>query len=136
MVSGEVTEESGPSEQVRNNFPKRLGVAAREISMDYYDQVDSIRHLGPVQANVFSEPPLDTIPGDRATEARSDRKPQPPPRAATTVHEDAQASRGDFFAAADDFPKLLRGAKTVRPRKAMPHLRHRQPLSPLGPTAA
>jgi hypothetical protein len=136
MVRGEVTEEPGPSEQIVNDFPKGLGVAAGEVSVHYYDQVDSARHLGPVQANVLPQPPLDAIPSDRAAETRRDCEPQPLPGAATTVHEDAQASGGDLFAAADDFPNLLRGAKAVRPRKPMLHLRHGQPLSPLGPPAA
>jgi len=134
-MRGEVTKEPGPSEQVRNNLPEGLGVAAREISMHHHDQVESVRHLGPVQANILPQPPFDAIPSDGATEARSDGEPQPLPGAAATVHEDADASAGDLFAAADDFPKLFRGANTVRPRKPMPHLRHRQPLSPLGPPA-
>ena len=134
-MRGEVTKEPGPSEQVRNNFPEGLDVAAREISMHHHDQVESVRHLAPVQANVLPQPPLDAIPSDRATEARSDGEPQPLSGAVTTVHEDADASARDLFAAADDFPKLFRGANTVRPRKPMPHLRHRQPLSPLGPPA-
>jgi len=103
--------------------------------MHHHDQVESVRHLGPVQANVLPQPPFDAIPSDGATEARSDGEPQPLSGAVTTVHEDADASARDLFAAADDFPKLFRGANTVRPRKPMPHLRHRQPLSPLGPPA-
>lgn len=133
IVRREVTKEPGPSEQVRNNLSEGLGVAAREVSVHHHDQVESVRHLGPVQPNVLPQPPLDAIPSNRATEARSDGEPQPLSRAAATVHEDADASARDLFAAADDFPKLFRGANTVRPRKPMPHLRHRQPLSPLGP---
>jgi hypothetical protein len=116
-------EEPGLSEQARNNFPEGLGVAAREISMHHHDQVDSVRHPGPVQANILPQPPLDAISSDRATEARSDRKPEPLPRAAPTVHEHTKASGGHLLATADDFPKLLRGANTVRPREPKPHLR-------------
>lgn len=123
IVRGEITEEPGLSEQARNNFPEGLGVAAREISMHHHDQVDSIRHLGPVQANVLPKPPLDAISSNSAAEARSDRKPEPPPRAAPPLHEHTEASGRHLFAAADDFPKLLRGANTVRPREPKPHLR-------------
>jgi hypothetical protein len=75
MVRGEVTEEPGPSEQVSNDFPKGLGVAAREVSVHHHDQVDSVCHLGPVQAHVLPQPALDAIPSDRATEARRNCEP-------------------------------------------------------------
>jgi hypothetical protein len=116
-------EEPGLPKETPNSFPEGLGVAAGEVSMHHHDQVDSVRHLCLIQANVLSQPSLDAISSDRTTEARSDREPEPPPGAASTVHEHAEAPGGHLFAAADDFPKLLRGANTVRPRKPKPHLR-------------
>jgi hypothetical protein len=128
MLRGRIREELGTPEKVPHNRPKRIGVHLREIPMHHDDQVDPLRHLVSVKANVLAKSPLDPIPGHGTPEASRNGQAEPSSRAGLTLDKETQASRGHFLAAPDHCPEFPRRANAIHPRYTLSHLPPQPPF--------
>lgn len=92
--------------------------------MHHDDDVETLLHSIPVQAHVFTKAPLYPAARYGTTDSARNGEAQAQPRSGPMVDEKTQALRGNLPATSDRGLKLPRRAKAIRPRKALPHLRH------------
>lgn len=79
MLRGKIPEEPRSPEEVSEDAPEGLGVHVRKVPTHHHHQVDSLRHLIPVQAYVLAKPSLEAIPDHRPAETAGNGEAQPPP---------------------------------------------------------
>lgn len=142
IIGGMAREEACPSKQLSQNPSEDLRIRLSNSPVGYQDEVEALRHLRAMEAEVLPDPPLDAAADHRPSDPPAHSEAEAPPLIGPLADKEAHPPQGELFSAPEDLAELPGAVNPISLGESVSHpgldpsyfYLYRQALPPLRPS--